>query len=120
MASYETAKDLQTYVRDKVEKINDLIQDLPDISECEDVIEKISDINEYIDGLDSNTDSEVSKKLKTNMKNLVYNFNRIKHWDYYIRKDKINSSYKSIGPFRSSTTEGREDFLVRIFPYIGK
>ena len=48
MASYEKAEALQTYVKKNLKKINDLIQDLPDISEFEDVIDDISNVNSKI------------------------------------------------------------------------
>ena len=120
MASYETAEALQTYVNKNVKKINDLIQELPDISGFEDVIEKISDVSTYIGGLASNTDKKVSDDLNKNIRYLSNYLSGIKKNITNLKGNVVTlrSELITIESNANTKSYARENFLKDKFPII--
>ena len=110
MASYEKAEALQTYVKKNLKKINDLIQDLPDISEFEDVIDDISDVSTYIGGLD------IQKKISY----LSRSLSSIKENTTNLKENKVTLSPESITIESNANTKSyaKENFLKDKFPII--
>lgn len=120
MASYEKAEALQTYVKKNLKKINDLIQDLPDISEFEDVIDDISDVSTYIGGLDSNTDKKVGDDIKKKIRYLSNYLSGIKENITNLKGNKVTLSPESITIESNAYTKSyaKENFLKDKFPII--
>ena len=120
MASYEKAEALQTYVKKNLKKINDLIQDLPDISEFEDVIDDISDVSTYIGGLDANTDKKVGDDIQKKISYLSRSLSSIKENTTNLKENKVTLSPESITIESNANTKSyaKENFLKDKFPII--
>ena len=119
MAGYETVEALQTYVKKNLKKINDLIQDLPDISEFEDVIDDISDVSTYIGGLDANTDTEISNDLKKGISDLSYFLSSIKTNITNLKGNEVTlSSSQVIIEATGKKLYEKANFLRENFPII--
>lgn len=120
MASYEKAEALQTYVKKNLKKINDLIQDLPDISEFEDVIDDISDVSTYIGGLDANTDKNVGDDIQKKIRYLSNYLSGIKENITNLKGNKVTLSHESITIESNAYTKSyaKENFLKDKFPII--
>ena len=123
MASYETAEALQTYVNKKVKKINDLIQNLPDISGFEDVIDDISDVSEYLSELAGNTDGKVSNALKNKVCDLSRTLSNIQTYVKDLKGKKLTVSYVHHNTYWSEYKHpdelcSKEYFLSTNFPKI--
>ena len=120
MACYETAGALQSYVNKRVNTINDLLQELPDISVAEDVIDDISDVSKYLSELSAYTDGKVSDKLKNTAKELSDSLSAIKNFVKDLKSGKLTVSYKNSTEetdyTKSLLTE--KEFLSQRFPKI--
>lgn len=120
MACYETAGALQSYVNKRVNTINDLLQELPDISVAEDVIDDISDVSKYLSELSAYTDGKVSDKLKNTAEELSDSLSTIKNFVKDLKSGKLTVSYKNSTEetdyTKSLLTE--KEFLSQRFPKI--
>lgn len=120
MASYETAGALQSYVNKRVNTINDLLQELPDISVAEDVIDDISDVSKYLSELSAYTDGKVSDKLKNTAGELSDSLSTIKKFVKDLKSGKLTVSYENSTEetvyTKSLLTE--KEFLSQRFPKI--
>lgn len=117
MAYYETDGEIQKYVNVRVQRINALIQDLPDISGFEDVIEKISDVSTYMSCLASNTNKEVSDDLAEDVRYLSNYLSGIETNVTNLKGNVVTLRSKLI-TINSDTSEDEEIFLMNSFPII--
>lgn len=120
MANYETAGALQTYFNSRVKKINDLIQELPDISEFEDVIDDIFDVSKCLFKFSAITDEKLAKKLEKVVNELCDSLSEIKKCDKYLKGQKLavgyNNETEETEYTKSLLTEN--EFLSQRFPKI--
>lgn len=120
MACYETAGALQSYVNKRVNTINDLLQELPDISVAEDVIDDISDVSKYLSELSANTDGKVSDKLENTAEELSNSLSNIKNYVKDLKRGKLTVSYKNSAEETDYTKSllPEKEFLSQRFPKI--
>lgn len=115
MASYERADALTQLIESKLKELNNMIQDMPDVSQFSDLVDTISGVSDYLGTLSSETDGQVTKELKQAVNELSSYSNRIRKSVSELKQQKISLS-PSTYSIQSDIGEDKYSFLEKNFP----